>query len=227
MNNEEDIFISRYEALKSEVLVMKKEQKKLFITSSFQTQSLPLLHMISRVDASIPVMFMDTGYLFPETYLFVEQLTKELGLNVIRIKPSQTLFEQTNKNGRFLFSEDNELCCRLNKVLPLQQAYQGYDVWISGIRADQSATRAQKQRFEQNKDGLIRYHPMLEWTAKDIFLYRRKYHLPEHPLESKGYLSVGCIPCTERYLDSGGTDLRSGRWQGLKKNECGLHTELK
>lgn len=196
------------------------------MTSSFQTQSLPLLHMVSMLKEKIDVFVIDTGYLFPETYEFIDTITDKLGISVTKIKSSLSLIDQVSSPGKFLFSEDNEKCCHINKVYPLQQAYKEYDVWISGIRADQSSTRASKQRIENNSDGIIRFHPMLEWTSKKIYYYRKMYNLPAHPLEQEGYLSVGCVPCTTKYCESINSDEREGRWQGSNKNECGLHTEI-
>ncbi|REL30197.1 phosphoadenylyl-sulfate reductase [Thalassotalea euphylliae] len=200
--------------------------KKILMTSSFQSQSLPLLHIISRLDVPVDIYVLDTGFLFPETHQFIESVSKELGLNIKTMKGDSSLSDQVVSPGVFLHSQDSDRCCHINKVLPLKRISIGYDVWISGIRADQSSVRAKKKPIEYSEDGLLRYHPMLSWTAKDIYLYRKLYSLPEHPLEKEGYLSVGCYPCTQKYVDSIGSDLRSGRWEGQKKIECGLHTEV-
>lgn len=211
---------------KNEIEGFFKDGKRVFLTSSFQTQSIPLLHMISRLDKRIDVLLLDTGYLFPETHNFVDKVSATLKLNVKKVTSSLSFIDQVTSPGKFLFSEDTEKCCYINKVSPIQHAYKEYDVWISGIRADQSATRASKSRVEKNSDGVIRFHPMLNWTSKHIFYYRKKFDLPYHPLEDEGYLSIGCMPCTTKYCESNGNNERSGRWQGSKKTECGLHTQI-
>ncbi len=123
-----------------------------------------------------------------------------------------------------LFASDPDYCCYLNKVAPLEPILAEHDVWINGVRADQGEVRKNFQIEEKSKFGVIRFHPMLDWTGKIIYQYLSEHQLPRHPLEDKGYLSIGCEPCT-RKLDFE-TDSRGGRWYGLKKTECGLNTEL-
>ncbi|RJG42700.1 phosphoadenylyl-sulfate reductase [Motilimonas pumila] len=199
--------------------------KKIFITSSFQTQSLPLLHIISQAKKTVPVAFIDTGYLFPETYKFKDYLVERLGIEVVSLTSNVSMLEQKSSNGDLLFLTNTERCCQLNKVDVLQEYSKNFDIWVSGVRADQSKTRSHLKEFQTNTNGTTRYHPMLPWTSKMVFDYRKLHNLPEHPLEAKGYLSVGCMPCTSTYLESVGSE-RSGRWQGMKKEECGLHTNL-
>jgi phosphoadenosine phosphosulfate reductase len=201
------------------------DSKSVVVSSSFQTQSLPLLHMISKLDTKIPVAFIDTGFLFPETYIFRDRVAEELKLDIINVSSNVEYRQQIDSSNRFLFSTAPEKCCNLNKVTSFNSFLKDFDVWISGVRADQSATRSKMKETQKNSDGLLRYHPMLNWSSKDIFLYRKHYGLPSHPLEEQGYLSVGCIPCTQKYIDSIGSE-RGGRWSGLKKDECGLHTDL-
>jgi len=220
------------DALDERVLLIKQKlkkyaslNKKIFVTSSFQTQSLPLLHIISTLDFSIPIYFIDTGYLFPETYVFKDALVKQLGLDVITLKSNFSKIMQLDKQNNFLFMTDPDRCCHINKVLPLEPILQSHDVWVNGVRESQSQVRKGFTEESKGKHGIVRYHPLLKWTSKEIYYYSQYYQLPEHPLQSKGYESVGCVPCTASVVD-GHTMSRKGRWAGMKKEECGLHTEL-
>lgn len=197
---------------------------KLFTTSSFQTHSIPLLHILSQIDKNIPIYFLNTGYHFPETLAFRDEITDLLGLNLINLQSPTPKYQQRDQYGRLMFTSDPEYCCYMNKIQPLEPIIQKMDVWINGVRADQNSNRKQFKVEEQTPDGTLRYHPMLFWTSKMIYDYRKLYNLPPHPLEAKGYLSIGCEPCTRSYLEE--NESRSGRWMGMSKNECGLHTDL-
>ncbi len=218
-------FDKQLQALSARVGTFEKDNKKIVASSSFQSQSLPLLHMLSQLEQRIPVAFIDTRFLFPETYRFRDMITEKLELEIINVKSGIEFINQLNSENRFLFSSNPDKCCSLNKVVPFDSFLKNYDVWISGVRADQSATRSGMQELQSNSSGLVRYHPMLNWTSRDIYLYRKKFNLPPHPLEDKGYLSIGCAPCTRRFLDTIGSE-RGGRWSGMRKDECGLHTDL-
>ncbi|RFF27874.1 MULTISPECIES: phosphoadenylyl-sulfate reductase [unclassified Wenzhouxiangella] len=200
------------------------EGKRIFVSSSFQTQSLPLLHIVSRHGAGIPVVFLDTGYLFPETLTFRDAVAEQLGLEVINVRPSVPKSQQRTADGRLLFAADTDKCCALNKVEPLAPYLRAYDIWMSGVRADQSAVRSGFAKEQEGPHGIVRYHPMLDWTAREIYAYREAHDLPEHPLQQQGYLSIGCMPCTRPI--SAMADDRDGRWSGQSKTECGLHTDL-
>ena len=201
----------------------KSEGKKLFLTSSFQTHSIPLIHIISKIDASIPVMFINTGYLFPETLRFRDQVIKLFGLSVINVKPLVSRSLQRDGDGNLFFTSDPDRCCYLNKTQPMERILTEYDVWINGVRADQNGNR-QDMLVEQNGAfNCKRFHPLLGWSSKKVYQYINEHRLPRHPLEDQGYMSIGCEPCTRRF------DLnndRDGRWFGLNKTECGLHTDL-
>ncbi len=202
------------------------DQKGLSIvsSSSFQTQSIPLLHILAQYHKPIEVVFLDTGFLFPETHAFRKQLVRELGLHV-RIERSDIPHsQQKNSEGIFYYNSDTDYCCHLNKVIPMDRVRKEFDIWISGVRADQSATRASFDPIMTADDGKIRYHPMLYWTSKMIYDYIKEYDLPKHPLHDAGYKSIGCMPCTVSWADEMNRD---GRWAGQSKTECGLHTELK
>ncbi|TCO74473.1 phosphoadenylyl-sulfate reductase [Chromatocurvus halotolerans] len=197
---------------------------RVFTTSSFQTQSLPLLHMISRVNRDIPVYYTSTGFLFPDTIRFAEQLADTLKLNVVALRPDVPKIKQMDRAGRLLYASDPDYCCYLNKVQPLEPVLQANDVWINGVRSDQSDVRAAMQQEEPARHGCLRYHPMLDWDARSVFYYRRLHDLPEHPMEASGYLSIGCEPCTSKAFGEG--NARNARWFGMNKTECGLNTTL-
>ncbi|WP_435103459.1 phosphoadenylyl-sulfate reductase [Arhodomonas sp. AD133] len=200
------------------------EDKRLFATSSFQTQSLPLLHILSRSRIAVPVVFLNTGYLFPETLRFRDQLVQRLGLQLVDLRPNLPKSEQRTPDGKLLFAANPDKCCHINKVEPLDPYLSAYDVWISGVRADQSSTRAGFEFEQQGPHETVRFHPMLDWNAREVHAYRVAHELPAHPLESQGYLSIGCMPCTMPYTAT--LNERGGRWSGQSKTECGLHTEL-
>lgn len=202
----------------------KKEGKKLFTTSSFQTHSLVMLHIISKIDNTIPVYFINTGYLFPETMSFRDEVAGQFGLEVIDIKSGTPRMMQRDHNGRFMFTTDPDYCCYLNKTQPMETILASYDVWINGVRADQSAVRKAMKVEQPAPFNTMRFHPMLDWNNKEIFKYIRENDLPRHPLDANGYLSIGCEPCT-RKIDPEMQE-REARWYGLNKVECGLHTDL-
>lgn len=185
-------------------------------SSSFQQQSLPLLHMISRLAPEMPVLFCDTGYHLPETLAFKEQIRRHMDLNVIEVYPTP------EDNEPDLWRQSLEQCCYLNKVLPMQQVLTGYRAWITGIRHDQSTQRAQARVIERRADGLIKINPILSWTETVVQHYIACHHLPMHPLYEMGYRSIGCAPCTRPI--AAWEDERAGRWPGRENKECGLHT---
>ena len=202
----------------------KSAGKKAFVSSSFQTHSLPLLHIISRFDKEIPVYFLNTGFHFPETMAFRYEIEKLFGLNVIDAVSPVSKTGQKDEQGKFFFVNNPDHCCYLNKVLPMEPVVEKHDIWINGVRRDQTKFRSQLQEEEIMSDGKLRYHPMLDWTSKMIWEYRKEYDLPEHPLEAQGYLSIGCMPCTRSIEES--AEQRGGRWAGMSKEECGIQTEF-
>ena len=199
--------------------------KRLLVSSSFQTHSIPLLHIISTKSPDTPITFLDTGYHFPETLAFRDEVSERLGLELILA----TGTEQPPASGLWATSEDS--CCSANKVQPLHDLLVDYDVWVSGVRADQTSTRGAFRSTMPGPVGTERYHPLLSWTTGDIEAYRDKFDLPAHPLDALGYRSIGCAPCTSRPSTVTEPSLetvqanndRSGRWSGSDKTECGLH----
>jgi phosphoadenosine phosphosulfate reductase len=209
--------------IKNELQELKRETSNIFLTSSLQTHSLPLVHIIHSIDSSIPVFFLDTGYHFPETIDFKEKLKADFGFNIQDLSSPIDRINQRDGNGRLMYASDPDYCCHINKVLPLEPVLHKYDVWISGVRADQSSHRSQLAKFEQGKHNTRRYHPILEWNSSMIHRYRKLYDLPAHPLEEQGYFSIGCMPCTRK--PDPNASAREARWFGMNKTECGLHTE--
>ncbi|AYB33066.1 phosphoadenylyl-sulfate reductase [Chryseolinea soli] len=213
-----------FEGIQSKLNEYKEAGKTLFTTSSFQSHSLVLLHILSRIDRSIPVYFINTGYHFPETVSFRDQITEQFGLNTIDLKSDVPKFMQRDPEGRLLFTSDPDHCCHLNKTAPMDAILLAKDIWINGVRADQSAVRAAMKVEQPAKHGCLRFHPMLDWNPKMIWQYQKEYKLPKHPLEEKGFVSIGCEPCT-RKLDPEMQE-REARWFGMNKVECGLNTDL-
>ncbi|WP_456428588.1 phosphoadenylyl-sulfate reductase [Rhodocaloribacter sp.] len=189
-------------------------------TSSFQTQSVPLLHMIARVAPEMPVFFLDTGFHFAETLAFRDRLRERFGLNVVALTPEDGHEAFRRRHGD-LYRRDPDLCCFINKVEPLERAMKGMRAWISGIRRDQTLHRAATPIVSLGPEGRVKVCPLAGWTRRDVWRYLHDHELPEHPLLKKGYLSIGCAPCTQPVAD--GADERAGRWAGREKTECGLH----
>ena len=213
-----------FEKIKERLTDYRNSGKSLFTTSSFQSHSLVLLHILSRIDKTIPIYFINTGFHFPETVRFRDQIGDQFGLNIIDLKSDIPKFMQRDSEGRLLFTSDPDHCCYLNKTQPVDAILMSHDIWINGVRADQSATRAAMKEEQPAKHGCIRFHPMLDWNAKMIWQYQKEHALPKHPLEEKGFVSIGCEPCT-RKLDPEMQE-REARWFGMNKVECGLHTDL-
>jgi phosphoadenosine phosphosulfate reductase len=194
------------------------------LSSSFQTQSVPLLHMTSLIRRDILIFFLDTGYHFWETQMFHEQLASHWQLNVLSLYRDARWDEFVRERIRSLPVEDPNLCCFIHKVQPMQRALKDMKAWITGIRRDQTAVRAKAQILELQEDGLLKISPLLNWTKQDISKYSKEHRLPAHPLFQRGYRSIGCSPCTVAIGVN--EDERSGRWAGRGKVECGLHTSM-
>jgi len=209
--------------IENKVLGYHKEGKKMFVTSSFQTHSIPLLHILSNIDAPVDVLFINTGFHFPETIVFRDEIAKQFGLNIVDIHSTIPKNLQRNSEGQFYFTTEPDYCCQINKTQPLEPYLMQYDIWINGIRADQNANRKSMQIEQEAPHNTMRFHPVLDWNSKMIYEYRQEHKLPEHPLEAQGYLSIGCEPCTRKFDIN---DERSARWFGMNKTECGLHTDL-
>jgi len=194
------------------------------VVSSFGAESAVLLHLVSRIDPSLPVLFLETGKHFPETLAYRDLLIERLGLtNVINLTPDPADLEKKDETG-LRWSYDPDGCCEIRKVKPLAKAIGGFDASITGRKSFQSSTRANLPRFEiDNSDaqGRLKINPLIDWSAEDIAAYIAEHDLPPHPLVAEGYPSIGCSPCTSKVAE--GEDARSGRWKGWDKTECGIH----
>ena len=213
-----------FDEIKSKIATYKDQGKRLFTTSSFQSHSLVLLHILSRIDNTIPIAFINTGYHFPETIKFKDFIAFKFNVNVFDLKSQTPRYMQKDYQGRLLFASDPDHCCYVNKTQPLDHLLSQYDVWINGVRADQSATRKAMLEEQPAPHNTMRFHPMLDWNSKMIYNYQKEFDLPKHPLEAKNYFSIGCEPCT-RKIDPDMQE-REARWYGMNKTECGIHTDL-
>lgn len=188
--------------------------------SSFGADSAVLLHMISRIDPGLPVVFLDTGQHFGETLDYRDQLAEDLGLsNIINVTPFSLLLTENDANGT-LHRSDPDLCCSVRKVEPMSRAVEPYAAWFTGRKRHQAQTRAEMPVFEAIGER-IRINPLASWNTADQATYMREHRLRENPLVAFGYLSIGCFPCTQPVKT--GEDSRSGRWAGAAKTECGIH----
>ncbi len=199
-------------------------KKQLVISSSCQTQSIPLLHMIAKTCPEARIIFLDTGYHFPETLLFRDELIQLLNLKVITIKPDFAKSKDTINPAKRLYTVNPDLCCFLHKVKPLKKALSDMKAkaWVTGIRHDQTIYRKNSAIIESSPQGVIKINPLIRWSSNDINNYCKAYKLPPHPLTQKGYKSIGCAPCTRPVKNN--EHERNGRWSESKKIECGLHT---
>lgn len=190
------------------------------LTCSFSGQGVVLAHMIARIDRRVPVIFLDTGFLFPETYAFKDAFVKQYDLNLVEYHPL------TDPGA--LYETDPDRCCAIRKVEPMQRAVAGLDAWITSLRRDQSATRSDVELLEYHEAdgrGLVKVLPLAHWGRKEVWTYILEQGVPYHPLLDQGYSSIGCWPCTRPTKP--GEDERAGRWSGSAKTECGLHTFTK
>ena len=192
------------------------------LVSSFGAESAVLLHMAAGIDRSLPVIFLDTQLLFPETLAYHENLVALLGLtDVRRIHPDRTeAFLQDPDLA--LHAADPDACCALRKARPLAHALTGFDGWITGRKRFQSGSRAGLSIFERDADsGRVKINPLAGSKAADLAGYMDRHALPRHPLIARGYPSIGCAPCTSAIRP--GEAERAGRWRGQAKTECGIH----
>jgi phosphoadenosine phosphosulfate reductase len=193
---------------------------RIALVSSFGADAAALLHMVSRIDTSTPVIFVDTGQHFPETLAYRDMLCGKLGLtNVVVAHPHADTIAREDPE-RFLFASDPDRCCEIRKVRPLAEAMEGYDAWITGRKSFQSADRASLPLFEAEGER-IKINPLVGWSASEVLNYIAEAGLPRHPLVEKGFPSIGCLPCTGPVKP--GEDERAGRWRGRGKTECGIH----
>lgn len=197
-----------------DLLFSQYEPEKILVTSSFGSTSVALLHLVNQVKPGHPIHFVDTTYHFDETKRYKDLLVDRFNLNVISLKAPVNRNKFTRENYTYLYNQD--LCCFINKVDPVEQIKGEYDIWVSGLLAFQNANRRKLKIFEP-KDDVVKFHPIIDMTKEELALYIHLYDLPLHPMIEQGYDSIGCEHCTVK-----GTG-RTGRWINSAKNECGLH----
>ncbi|NJO38019.1 MAG: phosphoadenylyl-sulfate reductase [Rhizobiales bacterium] len=192
------------------------------LVSSFGAESVVLLDMVATIDPTTPVIFLDTGKLFPETHAFREEVTELLGLKDVRLAaPMAGRLARHDPSGD-LWQREPDMCCEIRKTEPLDDALEGFAAWITGRKRFQGSTRAALQTVEADTSaGRVKINPLARWSSEDVERYRILRDLPAHPLVAEGYRSIGCMPCTRPTKE--GEDPRAGRWWGQDKTECGIH----
>lgn len=198
----------------------------LAVSSSFGADSAVMLHLATQVKPDVKIITVDTGFLFPETIAFRDELARRLNLNLHVYRPVLDREAFIREHGR-MWRSSPDACCAFNKREPFDRAKRelGIRCWMTGVRREQSQTRRATPILQHDHLGLVKLCPIARWSAKDVYDYLRKHDLPYHPLREQGYLSIGCQPeedyCTRKVKP--GEDPRSGRWAGFDKTECGLH----
>ncbi|MGI9388934.1 MAG: phosphoadenylyl-sulfate reductase [Boseongicola sp.] len=191
------------------------------LVSSFGAESVALLHMVSVIDRTTPILFLDTEMLFPETLNYQLEVAEKLRLTDIRvIRPNRDLTFLNDPNNR-MHATNPDACCTIRKTEPLRRALEPFDAWITGRKRYQGGKRTRIEFFENEDDRRIKINPLAFWAPEDVTDYIQNNRLPRHPLVSRGYPSLGCEPCTTRTAP--GEEQRAGRWRGHDKSECGIH----
>jgi len=200
------------------------------IGTSFQGAGLVMLHLAKASQLDFPVFTLDTGLLFPETVALKKRLEDFLEIKIEALEPDLSVEQQAAAHGAELWKRDPDLCCTVRKVLPLQGKLSELDCWITGLRRDQSDTRALIGMIEiyslDEATGreIVKLNPMATWSREAVWEYIRQHRIPYNPLHDQGYRSIGCWPCTHQ--SAAGDNERAGRWIGFQKAECGIHTFL-
>jgi len=207
-----------------DTMLHERPQARACFTCSFQAEDVVVLHLLRKRLPEVPVLFLETGYHFPETYEFRDQLARDWGLNLVNVLPKQTVAEQESAFG-VLYREEPTKCCQLRKVDPLLESLQPFDIWFTGLRREQSITRRNLKKAEIHNlptcKALTKVSPLADWTWGQVWEYTAAHKLNYLPLYDQGYKSIGCQPCTAIPEDP--NNPRSGRWGG-RKLECGMHT---
>jgi phosphoadenosine phosphosulfate reductase len=200
------------------------------IGTSFQGAGLVMMHLAREHGIPLPVFTLDTNLLFPETIELKSRLEAFFGCRIESVQPDLSLDQQEEAQGPELWKRDPDLCCTLRKVLPLRDKLSGLDCWITGLRRQQSDSRAQTRIVElyvfdeAARRDIVKLNPMANWSREAVWQYLREHRIPYNPLADRGYRSIGCQPCTR--MTANGEGERAGRWTGFNKAECGIHTFL-
>ena len=207
-----------------EAVLAANASTRVCITSSFQAEDIIVTQLLKNRMPDVPVLFLDTGYHFPQTYEYRDRMTREWSLNLINVLPEQTVAEQESAFG-ILYQSEPTHCCQLRKVEPLMRALEPFDVWFTGLRREQSPTRKNLRKLELHRlptgRNLWKVSLLADWNWEQVWQYAVANAIPHLPQYDEGYLSIGCQPCTA--LPSDPNNPRSGRWGGTKL-ECGIHT---
>jgi phosphoadenosine phosphosulfate reductase len=196
---------------------------RLCLSCSWQKQSSVLVHMVSELELDVDIVELDTHLFFKESYETRERLVERYGLTLI-VPNVITIAEQHKHEGPNLWETNPDRCCHIRKVEPLIQALRPYDAWVSGIRREQSPSRAGAKKVERSdRYGVWKVQPLADWSEKDVWRYIVQNDIPYNPLHDVGYRSIGCIPCTRPTRPD--EEERAGRWAGSDKLECGIHLE--
>ena len=194
------------------------------LTSSFQAEDMVVANVLREQKPDVPVLFLDTGYHFTQTYEYRDRMTREWSLNLVNVLPAQTVAAQESAFG-ILYRSEPTRCCRLRKVEPLMRALEPFDIWFTGLRREQSPTRKNLKKLELHRlpTGKILWKVSLlaDWNWEQVWRYVNANEIPSLPQYDEGYSSIGCEPCTALPCDP--NNPRSGRWGGTKL-ECGIHT---
>jgi phosphoadenosine phosphosulfate reductase len=207
-----------------DTILAANESARVCLTSSFQAEDMAVLHLLRQRIPDVPVLFLDTGYHFPQTYEYRDRMAKEWSLQLVNVLPRQTVPEQESAFG-ILYQSDPTRCCQLRKVEPLAGALEPFDVWFTGLRREQSPTRRNLKKLELHRlptgKTLWKVSLLADWNWEQVWNYVNVNGISNLPQYDEGYLSIGCQPCTALPLDP--SNPRSGRWGGTKL-ECGIHT---
>ena len=198
---------------------------KIVVACSFGAEDVVLVDMVHRINPSVPLLYLDTDFLFPETYATRDCIIQQYDLKpaqVLQVKSLITPERQAEQHGEALWSKEPDRCCQLRKVEPLTRVLKGFHAWITGIRRDQAPTRANAGLIEwDQKFELVKVNPLARWSWADVWTYIRIHDVPYNPLHDQNYPSIGCTHCTAPVAP--GDDPRAGRWRNFAKTECGLH----
>ena len=207
-----------------QTLLSTADRRKACLTCSFQVEDMIVLHLLRQKIPDIPVLFLDTGYHFAQTYDYRDRIAREWQLNLVNVLPKRTVAQQESQFG-VLYQSNPTQCCQLRKVEPLMQSLEPYEIWFTGLRREQSPSRKNLKTVEQHRlpsdKTLLKVSLLADWTWKQVWNYVGAHQLSYLPQYDDGYLSIGCQPCTA--IPDDPNNPRSGRWGG-KKLECGIHT---
>ncbi len=209
---------------------LKEYEGKIALSNSMGAEDQVLTHMICQIDSSTPIFTLDTGRIFPETYDLIDRTNQRYGINIqVYFPKHEAVQKMVNEKGVNLFFssiENRKQCCNTRKIEPLKRAFKGLDVWICGLRKEQSVTRTNMQVvvWDEN-NGLLKLNPLINWTEEQMWDYIKKNKIPYNKLHDKGFPSIGCQPCTRAIIE--GEDVRAGRWwwENPDSKECGLHAK--